>query len=132
MQAAPPLCTEPLAAALAGIELSSWLRLRVVRCYTRVVEDRGTRRCAPSLEDRGRVPATLERLRPANARTLRLPLVTYDRTIVHRSSISHEAVSLIDFTDTVRLLAEQALRHYASPDCTVSGVGGGQGTMRTL
>ena len=44
VQAAPPLCTEPLAAALAEIELSSWLRLRVVRCYTRVVEDRGTRR----------------------------------------------------------------------------------------
>ena len=36
------------------------------------------------------------------------------------------AVSLMNFTDTVRLLAEQPLRHYASPDCAVPRVGGGQ------
>ena len=85
------------------------------------------RRCAPSLEDSGRVPATLERLWPANVRTLRLPLVTYNRKIVHRSGFSHEAMSFINFIDMVRLLAEQALRHYASPDSAVSRVGGGQG-----
>ena len=36
------------------------------------------------------------------------------------------AVSLMNFTDMVRLLAEQPLRHYASLDCAVPRVGGGQ------
>ena len=42
------------------------------------------------------------------------------------------AVSLMNFTDMVRLLAEQPLRHYASLDCAVPRVEGGRSEVATV